>query len=303
MTLEAVVQEPIIEEYERLGGRRLRSFMRNKPAVIAVAVLAFIILSAVFAPLIAPYDPSEIDLMNAFSKIGSHCAAPNCQLVGSHLLGTDNLGRDVFSRLLFATRISLFVGFGAIVAALTLALPFGLIAGYLGGKLDWLVMRIIDIILSIPPLILVFAIAGVLGASMKNAIIALGIFFTPLFIRLIRSEVVNLRNSQLVETERAIGVPDRYILVRHILPNIASPLIVQVSLSVGTAILAEASLSFLGLGVQPPSASWGTMLQNAFERIVQHWWMILPSSVAIAMTVFALNVAGDGLRDALGKVR
>jgi len=166
-----------------------------------------------------------------------------------------------------------------------------------------LVMRIIDIILSIPPLILVFAIAGVLGASMKNAIIALGIFFTPLFIRLIRSEVVNLRNSQLVETERAIGVPDRYILVRHILPNIASPLIVQVSLSVGTAILAEASLSFLGLGVQPPSASWGTMLQNAFERIVQHWWMILPSSVAIAMTVFALNVAGDGLRDALGKVR
>lgn len=303
MTLEAVVQEPIIEEYERLGGRRLRSFMRNKPAVIAVAVLALIILSAVFAPLIAPFDPSEIDLMNAFSKIGSHCVAPNCQLVGSHLLGTDNLGRDVFSRLLFATRISLFVGFGAIVAALTLALPFGLIAGYLGGKLDWLVMRIIDIILSIPPLILVFAIAGVLGASMKNAIIALGIFFTPLFIRLIRSEVVNLRNSQLVETERAIGVPDRYILVRHILPNIASPLIVQVSLSVGTAILAEASLSFLGLGVQPPSASWGTMLQNAFERIVQHWWMILPSSLAIAMTVFALNVAGDGLRDALGKVR
>ena len=303
MTQEVVAQGQIIEEYERLGGRRLRAFMRNKPAVIAVAVLTFIILSAVFAPLIAPFDPNETDLMNAFSKPLSNCVAPDCQLVGSHLLGTDNLGRDIFSRLLFATRISLFVGFGAVLAALTVALPFGLIAGYLGGKMDWMVMRIIDVILSIPPLILVFAIAGVLGASMKNAIIALGIFFTPLFIRLIRSEVANLRNSQLVETERAIGVPDRYILVRHILPNIASPLIVQVSLSIGTAILAEASLSFLGLGVQAPGASWGTMLQSAFERIVQHWWMIVPSSMAIAMTVFALNVAGDGLRDSLGKVR
>jgi ABC-type dipeptide/oligopeptide/nickel transport system permease subunit len=288
---------------ERLEGRRLRAFMRNKQAVGALIFLTLIVLSAVFAPLIAPFNPNKNELRFNFQTPWSRCAVKQCSKAGLRILGTDDLGRDIFSRLLFASRVSLLVGLGAVLAALVVALPLGLLAGYVGGKIDWLLMRAVDMILSIPPLILVFAVAGVLGASLKNAIVALGVFFVPLFLRLIRGQVQNQRNSQLVETERAIGVPDTYIAVRHILPNIASPLIVQVSLSIGTAILAEASLSFLGLGVQPPTASWGIMLRSAFDFISRHPWMILPPSMAIALTVLALNIIGDGLRDALGKVR
>lgn len=294
----------IIDELpERLEGRRMRAFLRNKQAVAALIFLTLIVLSAVFAPLIAPFNPNKNELRFNFQTPWSRCVVKQCSRAGLRVLGTDDLGRDIFSRLLYASRVSLLVGLGAVLAALVVALPLGLLAGYIGGKIDWLLMRMVDMILSIPPLILVFAVAGVLGASLKNAIIALGVFFVPLFLRLIRGQVQNLRNSQLVETERAIGVPDTYIAVRHILPNIASPLIVQVSLSVGTAILAEASLSFLGLGVQPPTASWGIMLRSAFDFISRHPWMILPPSMAIALTVLALNIIGDGLRDALGKVR
>jgi len=289
------------EPPERLDGRRMRAFTHNIPAMIALVFLAIIVLSAVLAPWIAPFDPNKTELRLNFATPWTYCA--KCSAPGTRLLGTDDLGRDVLSRLLYASRVSLLVGLGSVLVALVVALPLGMIAGYIGGKIDWLLMRIVDIILSIPPLILVFAVAGVLGASIKNAIVALGVFFTPLFIRLIRSEVLNLRSSQLVETERAIGVPDRYILIRHLLPNIASPLIVSVSLSIGTAILSEASLSFLGLGVQAPTASWGIMLKSAFEFISQHPWMILPPSLMIASTVLALNIIGDGLRDALGRVR
>ena len=294
----------IIDELpERLEGRRLRAFVRNKQAVAALTFLTLIVLSAVFAPIIAPFNPNKNELRFNFQTPWSQCVVKQCSKAGLRVLGTDDLGRDTLSRLLYASRVSLLVGLGAVLAALVIALPLGLLAGYIGGKIDWLLMRMVDMILSIPPLILVFAVAGVLGASLKNAIVALGVFFVPLFLRLIRGEVQSLRNSQLVETERAIGVPDTYIAVRHILPNIASPLIVQVSLSIGTAILAEASLSFLGLGAQPPTASWGIMLRSAFDFISRYPWMILPPSLAIALTVLALNIIGDGLRDALGKVR
>jgi len=286
---------------ERLDGRRMRAFTHNIPAMIALVFLTLIVLSAVLAPWIAPFDPNKTELRLNFATPWTYCA--KCSAAGTRILGTDDLGRDMLSRLLYASRVSLLVGLGSVLVALVVALPLGMIAGYIGGKVDWLLMRVVDIILSIPPLILVFAVAGVLGASIKNAIVALGVFFTPLFIRLIRSEVLNLRSSQLVETERAIGVPDRYILIRHVLPNIASPLIVSVSLNIGTAILSEASLSFLGLGVQAPTASWGIMLKSAFEFISQHPWMILPPSLMIACTVLALNIIGDGLRDALGRVR
>ena len=288
---------------ERLEGRRRRAFMRNIPAMIALVFLVIIVLSALLAPWLAPLDPNKNELRLNFATPWTHCGAETCRVEGLRILGTDDLGRDIFSRLLYASRVSLLVGLGSVLVALVISLPLGMVAGYIGGKLDWIMMRIVDIILSIPPLILVFAVAGVLGASIKNAILALGVYFVPLFIRLIRSEVLNLRSSQLVETERAIGVPDWYILARHVLPNIASPLIVAVSLSIGTAILAEASLSFLGLGVQAPTASWGIMLKSAFDFISREPWMILPPSLMIAFTVLALNVIGDGLRDALGRVR
>lgn len=293
----------VADEPERLEGRRFRAFIRNVPAMISVALLALIVVAAIAAPLLAQLDPKDNELGLTFATPGTSCEVPDCSQAGLRLLGTDDLGRDIFSRLLHGSRVSLLVGVGSVMAALVIALPIGMLAGYVGGKLDWMLMRVVDIILSVPPLILVFAVAGVLGASMRNAIIALGVYFTPMFIRLIRSEVLNLRTSQLVETERAIGVPDRYILVRHVLPNISSALIVQVSLSVGTAIIAEASLSFLGLGPQAPQSTWGVMLRSAFDFINREPWMVLPPSIAIAVTVLSLNLIGDGLRDALGRVR
>lgn len=287
---------------ERLEGRRLRAFMRNRAALVSLVVLTLVVLTAVFAGLIAPLDPNKNELRIPFSPPFTDCT-DLCSRAGMRWLGTDDIGRDIFSRLLHGSRVSLLVGLGSVVVSLIVALPIGMIAGYVGGKLDWLLMRFVDIVLSIPPLILVFAVAGVLGASMRNAIIALGVYFTPLFIRLIRSEVLKLRTSQLVETERALGVPNSAIMIRHILPNISSALIVQVSLSIGTAIIAEASLSFLGLGVQAPQSSWGIMLRSAFDFISRESWMIIPPSVMIAATVLSLNLIGDGLRDALGRVR
>lgn len=300
----APVPEPdvqMVEELpERLEWRRLRAFLRNGPAMVALGVLLLIVLAAIFAPWLAPFDPNTNELRLNFATPWTQC--PECSEAGLRVLGTDDLGRDLLSRLLYASRVSLLAGLGAVGAALVVALPLGLIAGYVGGKVDWLLMRVVDIILSVPPLILVFAIAGILGASLRNAIIALGVYFTPLFVRLIRGEVRAMASGQLVEAERAVGVPNTYILRRHILPNVASSLIVQVSLSIGTAILAEASLSFLGLGVQPPTPSWGIMLKSAFDFISGHPWMVFVPSTVIGLTVLSLNVFGDGLRDALGRV-
>jgi peptide/nickel transport system permease protein len=288
---------------ERLDGRRGRAFVRNVPAMVAAVFLVLLVLSALLAPVIAPFDPDANELRLTFATPGTQCAGPPaCEEAGTRWLGTDDLGRDNLSRLLHGSRASLLAGLGSVAVALVIAVPIGLAAGYIGGRIDWLLMRAVDVILSVPPLILVFAVAGILGASLRNAVIALGVFFTPLFIRLIRTEVQSLRAGQMVEAERAVGVPDSAIVLRHVLPNITSPLIVQVSLSVGTAILAEASLSFLGLGVTPPTSSWGIMLKTAFDFIGSQAWLVLIPSTVIALTVLALNLLGDGLRDALGRV-
>jgi peptide/nickel transport system permease protein len=288
---------------ERLDGRRRRAFVRNVPAMVAAVFLVLLVLSALLAPVIAPFDPDANELRLTFATPGTQCAGPPaCEEAGTRWLGTDDLGRDNLSRLLHGSRASLLAGLGSVAVALVIAVPIGLAAGYIGGRIDWLLMRAVDVILSVPPLILVFAVAGILGASLRNAVIALGVFFTPLFIRLIRTEVQSLRAGQMVEAERAVGVPDSAIVLRHVLPNITSPLIVQVSLSVGTAILAEASLSFLGLGVTPPTSSWGIMLKTAFDFIGSQAWLVLIPSTVIALTVLALNLLGDGLRDALGRV-
>lgn len=288
---------------ERLDGRRRRAFLRNVPAMTAAGFLVLLVLAAVLAPVLSPFDPDKNELRLTFATPGTECGPPDCSAAGTRWLGTDDLGRDNLSRLLYGSRASLLAGLGSVAVALVIALPIGLAAGYVGGKLDWLLMRAVDVILSIPPLILVFAVAGILGASLRNAVIALGVYFTPLFIRLIRSEVQALRAGQMVEAERAVGVPDTAIVLRHVLPNTMSPLIVQVSLSIGTAILAEASLSFLGLGVTPPTSSWGIMLKTAFDFIGSHAWLVMIPSSVIALTVLALNVLGDGLRDAMGRVQ
>jgi len=283
--LRATLDEPT-------SGRRWRAFAQNKAAVIASVFLVVIVLVGVFAPLVATHDPNDATLSERRTDI----------LTDGYLLGTDDIGRDLFSRVVFGTRTSLLAGLGTVAAALTLALPIGMLAGYYQGRIDNVLMRFVDALLSIPPLILVFAVAGTLGPGLFNAVLALAIFFVPIFVRLIRGEVRTVRRSQLVEAELAVGVPTGYIMRRHILPVIAAPLIVQASLAVGTAILAETSLSFLGLGVLDPTASWGRVLRQAFNDIqVRSWPLFVPGAV-IAATVLAINVFGDGLRDSLGRV-
>jgi ABC-type dipeptide/oligopeptide/nickel transport system permease subunit len=271
--------------------RRLRSLARNRPAMVAALFLGLVVVSAICAGWLSPTDPTQQDLLHPFLKPG-----------GAHLLGTDDLGRDVLSRLFYATRISMYASVASVGGSLIIALPLGTLAGYLGGKVDRVVVFLVDVILSVPPLILVFAIAGVLGPSLQNAIIALAVFFTPMFVRLIRTQTLRIRHSQLVEATRSIGVGDGSVILRHVVPNIAPSIVVQVALSIGTALLAEASLSFLGIGVKPPTSSWGLMLRTAYDNITVHPWLILPPAVAIALTVLAWNLLADGLRDALGRV-
>jgi peptide/nickel transport system permease protein len=271
--------------------RRLRAFLKNKPAVVAAVFLILVVGSALFASVLASADPTKTDLLHRYAHA-----------TGAHWLGTDSLGRDVMSRLLYATRISMVASVATVAGAIIIAAPLGLVAGYFGGKINAVIVFIVDIILSVPPLILVFAIAGILGPSLQNAIIALMIYFTPMYVRLIRTETVRIRHSQLAEAEIALGVRDRAILARHVLPNIAPSLVVQLALTLGTALLAEASLSFLGIGVTPPAASWGTMLRQANDNITTHPWQVVPAAVAIALTVVSWNLLADGLRDAFGRV-
>ena len=277
---------------EPTSGRRWRAFRRNRAAVIATAFLVLIVLVGVFAPLVATHDPNDATLADRRTDA----------FTDGYLLGTDDIGRDLFSRVVYGTRTSLLAGLGTVAAALAIALPIGMLAGYYQGRVDNIFMRVIDALLSIPPLIMVFAVAGTLGPGLFNAVLALAIFFVPIFVRLIRGEVRSVRRSQLVEAELAVGVPNGYIMRRHILPVIAAPLIVQASLAVGTAILAETSLSFLGLGVQDPTASWGRVLRQAYNDIQTRAWPLFVPGTAIALTVLAINVFGDGLRDALGRV-
>jgi peptide/nickel transport system permease protein len=270
---------------------RLRAFLANRLAVVAAAFLALVILAALAAPLLAPHDPTDTQLLNKFAR-------PS----GDHLFGTDGLGRDVLSRLLHATRVSMLASILSVGGALLLALPLGMVAGYFGRLVDRIVSFVVDVILSVPPLILVFAISGVLGPSLRNAVIALAVYFTPMYIRLIRTETLRIRNSQLAEAEIALGVPSGRIIVRHVLPNLAPSLVVQVALTLGTALLAEASLSFLGIGVRPPDSSWGLMLRQAYDTITTHPWQLLAPAATIALTVVSWNLLADGLRDAFGKV-
>ena len=267
--------------------RRLR---QNRGAVAALAFLTLAALLGLAAPLLAPYDPLEQDLRATLQS-------PN----GEHWFGTDDLGRDVLSRILFAGRISLLAALEAVAVGVVLGVPFGLLAGYAGGRADSVVMRVTDAILSFPPLILAIAIVGIRGPGLTNAMIAVGIVFAPRFARLVRGTVRSVTEETFIEASRSIGTSGFRIVVWHVVPNVLSPLIVQVSLAASFAMLAEAGLSFLGLGVQAPDASWGSMLGRAFGYINLAPWLVIFPGLCIAMTVLALNVFGDGVRDAIGK--
>jgi peptide/nickel transport system permease protein len=276
------------ESAETPTARAIRRFKRSKGALLALAVIAIFVGAAILAPLISPYDP-DLQTWTAVRK------APSAL----HWFGTDDVGRDVLARVIFGARASLLAGVISVAIALLIGVPVGLISGYLGGFIDALFSRITDALLACPFLILAIAFAAFLGPSLGNAMIAIGITTTPIFIRLTRGQVMAVKVEDYVEAARAVGNPHWRIALVHILPNILPALLVQATLSIAAAIIAEAALSFLGLGQQPPAPSWGSMLNAAQRFLVNAPWMPIWPGLAIFLTVLSFNLVGDGLRDAL----
>ncbi len=260
---------------------------RHPIGAFGALVVVSLILVAIFAPLIAPYEPT--------AQIAKRLQPPSAE----HLMGTDHLGRDIFSRIIFASRISLYVGVLAVALATILGIPVGILAGYAGGTLDSIFMRIVDIILAFPTLVLAIVFAGMLGPSITNAMIAIGIVSAPTFARVARASTLSVKEELYVEGARMVGCRNRRILWRHVLPNLLAPIIVMITLRLSTAVLTEASLSFLGLGTQPPTPSWGVMLNQGRKYMELAPWVAVFPGLAIAVTVLAFNLLGDGLRDAL----
>jgi len=266
----------------------LHRLARRRSAFVGLAVVVFFVAVALAAPLVAPFDPLSTD-WRAVRKPPS----------ALHFFGTDELGRDVLARLIWGARASLMAGLVSVSIAVTVAVPLGLVSGYLGGAVDALLMRVVDAMLAIPFLILSIALAAFLGPSLTNAMIAIGVVQTPIFTRLTRGQTLAVKHEDYIEAARAVGNPHHRILLRHILPNILAPILVQATLAIAAAIIAEASLSFLGLGQQPPAPSWGSMLNTASHFLSQAPWMALWPGLAIFSLVLSFNLLGDGLRDAL----
>jgi len=273
---------------ESPGARAWRRLIKRKGAVLGLGIIVVFVTLAIFAPLLAPYDPVQ----QSWSTIRK---PPSLQ----HWFGTDESGRDLFSRVIFGARASLLAGVVSISIALGLGVPVGLLAGYAGKWTDALISRITDAMLACPFLILAIALAAFLGPSLENAMIAIGVTATPIFVRLTRGQVLAVKVEDYVEAARAVGNPPTRIAIKHILPNILPALIVQATISVATAIIAEASLSFLGLGQQPPAPSWGSMLNTAQRFLTNAPWMAIWPGLAIFLIVLSFNMVGDGLRDAL----
>ena len=287
-TLPAIAAAGAEEMLESPARRALRRLIKRKGAVIGLAVLSLFIVLAVLAPLISPYD--------AVATSWSLVRKPPSAL---HWFGTDELGRDVLARVIYGARASLLAGLISVTLAMSIGVPLGLLAGYRGGFADALISRITDAMLACPFLILAIALAAFLGPSLGNAMIAIGVSATPVFIRLTRAQVMGVKVEDYVEAARSIGNPPWRIALVHILPNILPALLVQATLSIAAAIIAEAALSFLGLGQQPPAPSWGSMLNAAQRFLTNAPWMAIWPGLAIFLVVLSLNLVGDGLRDAL----
>jgi peptide/nickel transport system permease protein len=288
VTAENLAADPAAAPGEPPWRRALRRLMRGRAALAGLAIVVLFVALAVLAPLVSPYDPLATDWLQVRM-------APSA----GHWFGTDEIGRDVLARIVWGSRASLFAGIVSVSLALAVGVPLGLVSGYVGGILDGTLMRLVDAMLAIPFLILAIALAAFLGPSLTNAMIAIGVSQTPVFARLARGLVLGVKGEDYVEAARAVGNPHRRILLRHIFPNIVPPLLVQATLAAAAAIIAEASLSFLGLGQQPPNPSWGSMLNTAKNFVSQAPWMALWPGLAIFSLVLSLNLLGDGLRDAL----
>jgi peptide/nickel transport system permease protein len=266
----------------------LRRLSRQPLSIMAGVIVLILVLTAIFGPMLAPYDPNAIEMSNRF-------APPSL----SHPLGTDDFGRDILSRIMVGARLSLQVGLIAVGLAATVGTTLGILAGYAGRVTDEIIMRLMDILFAFPAILLAIAIMAALGKGITNAMIAIGIVYVPIFARIARGSVLSVREEEFVDAARAIGASDGRIMSRHIFPNVLSPLIVETTLSLSFAILAESALSFFGLGTQPPDPSWGRMLSEGRAYFEQSVWLAIWPGLAIMLTVLGFNLLGDGLRDAL----
>ncbi len=273
---------------KRAPNRAWRKLKANKGALVGLGIIFFFTALAALAPLLPIADP----IATSWSVIRK---APSA----AHLLGTDDLGRDILSRMIWGARASLMAGVFSVVIAVLIGVPFGLLSGYFGGWIDQIISRITEAFLAMPFLITAIALAAFLGPSLTNAMIAIGLSATPVFVRLTRGQVLAVKTEEYVEGARSIGLRHISIITRYILPNVFAPILVQGTLTIATAIIAEASLSFLGLGQQPPAASWGSMLNVAKNYLEQAPWMAMWPGAAISLVVIGFNLLGDGLRDAL----
>jgi peptide/nickel transport system permease protein len=288
MTALNAPQSAIEDTSDTPTQRAWRRLRRRKSAMLGLFIVATLVTVALLAPWIAPFDPAK----QSYTMVRKAPSALNW-------FGTDESGRDLFSRVVFGARASLLAGLVSIAIALGLGMPIGLLSAYRGGWIDTVISRITDAMLAVPFLILAIALAAFLGPSLSNAMIAIGVTSMPIFIRLTRGQVMAVKVEDYVEAARAVGNPAYRIAFRHILPNIMPALLVQATLSIAMAIIAEASLSFLGLGQQPPAPSWGSMLNTAQRFLTQAPWMAIYPGLAIFVTVLSFNLLGDGLRDAL----
>lgn len=264
------------------------SFRRNRLAMVGLIIISLFILMAIFAPFLAPYDYKEQELINRLK-------APS----GQHWFGTDDLGRDLFSRIIFGARISLWVGFSSVVGSIIIGTFLGILAGFYGKWLDMIISRGFDILLAFPSMLLAIAIVAVLGPSLQNALVAIAIVNIPVYGRLVRSKVLSLKTEEYITAARAVGMKNSGILWHHILPNSLTPIIVQGTLGIATAIIEAAALGFLGLGAQPPAPEWGKMLSDSRQFIQTAPWTVIFPGVSIMLTVLGFNLMGDGLRDAM----
>jgi peptide/nickel transport system permease protein len=269
--------------------RRVMNVMFSRGVVVfGTVIIGVLILTAIFAPLIAPYDAYEQDLYNVLETPSK-----------AHLLGTDELGRDLLSRIIFGSQISLAVGFVAIGIAAVVGMGLGLAAGHFGGLTDTIIMRVIDAMMALPPMILILAVSAVLGGGFKNVLIALGIGMTPTYCRLMRGQILTLKENDYITAAVITGASEWRIMLRHLVPNAFPPLMILITLNLGTAIMIEASLSFLGIGITPPTPTWGGMVSTGYRYLLDHPLLSLAPGIAIILIVLGFNLMGDGLRDAL----
>jgi len=276
------------QQTKRLWIDSLFRILKSKTSLIGLCIIIILIITAIFAPIIATHSPTDQSIVNRYQT-------PSAE----HYLGTDELGRDIFSRIVYGSRYSILIGLIAVGIALICGVFLGAVAGYAGKWVDQVVMRFIDMLMAFPSILLAIALVAVLGASLQNAMIAVGIVGVPQFARIVRAAVLSVKETEYIEAARAIGAKHKKILFQHILPNCLAPIIVQATLSIGTAILDAAGLSFLGLGAQPPTPEWGAMLSDGRHALQNSPWVVTFPGLAILLVVLGFNLFGDGLRDAL----